>query len=292
MELVPIVAPAAEPVCVDDLMQQMDMGPIGDPTLSVSLARKLSGLLVAARVDCENYTRLAFVTQTWGLKCDSFPGRDFRYLPTGYAGLMLPKPPLQSIVSFQYVDTAGQLQTLLQDTTYGVNPAAPEYGYQLDRGGEEQPSKLIVSYPKLWPPTRMVPANVLVKFRCGYGGPLTVSTTEDSPVIAGPTFNPDDAPLLPLETGLPVSIPGAGPGGDLLVSNIASVDADGNATLAANAAAAVANVKGWFGNPIPSPIQQAILFLAQFYYEQGSIVDQPLPRMVRGLLDPYRNLVA
>jgi hypothetical protein len=296
MELVPITPPAAEPVLVTDLLNQLGLVMPSDAGLAAALTAGLTGKLVAARADCENYTRLAFITQTWGLKCDSFPGRDFRYLPTGYAALLLPKPPLQSIASFQYVDTAGQLQTLLQETTYGVDPAAPIYGYQLDRGGEEQPSKLIVSYPKVWPPTRMVPSNVLVKFRCGYGGPLTVSTTANSAVIAGPKFNPDDASLLPLETGLAVSIPGAGPvvGGNAtaLVTNIASVDGNGQATLATAATAAVMNAPGWFGAQVPQPILQAILFLAQWYYEQASVVDAPLPRVVRGLLDPYRNLVA
>lgn len=296
MEPVLLTPPAAEPVSVSDLMNQMGMGSFSDTDLNTALTSNLTGKLLAARADCENYTRMAFVTQTWGVKCDSFPGRDFRYLPTGYAALVLPKPPLQSIASFQYVDTAGAVQALLQDLTYGVDPAAPQYGYQLDRGGEGQPSKLIVSYPRVWPPTRMVPANVLVKFRCGYGGPLTVSTTAGSAVITGPVFNPDDAPLLPLERGLAVSIPGAGPvvgsTATPLVTNIASVDSFGQATLAKAATAAVTNVPGWFGDAVPAPILQAISFLAQWYYEQASVVDVPLPRVVRALLDPYRNLVS
>lgn len=296
MDIVLITPPPVEPVQVSDILNQLGLVMPSDAGLAASLTAQLTGLLQAARADCENYMRRVLITQTWGIKCDSFPGRDWRYLSHFFAAIELPKPPLQSIYSFQYVDVSGTLQTLLQDITYGTSISEPQYGYQLIRGSETQIGQLIVSYPRIWPPTRLVPANVLVKFRCGYGGPLVVTTAADSAVITGPVFNPDDAPLLPLEQGLAVSIPGAGPVvGDVatpLVTNIASVDGNGKATLAAPATATVTSATGWFGNPIPPEILQAIKFLAQWYYEQASVVDVPLPRVVRALLDPYRNLVA
>jgi len=70
------------------------------------------------------------------------------------------------------------------------------------------------------------------------------------------------------------------------------VDKDGVATLAATATKTVTRVSGWVGRPIPGPIKLAIKLLGQFYYEQGSVVDQPLPRAITALLAPYRNLVS
>jgi hypothetical protein len=138
----------------------------------------------------------------------------------------------------------------------------------------------------------MVPDNVLVKYRCGYGGPVTGSMDKGSNVLTGPSFNPDDAPVMAGETGTPVSVPGAGAAGAALNTFVASVDANGQATLADPAQAAAANVAVWVGKQIPVEIVRAIKFLAQWYYEQGSIVDQALPRVVTNLLQPYANEVS
>lgn len=295
MDIVLITRPPVEPITLDEAKRQCGFGPIEDSDRMPSqiLADDLRGYIHDAREHIENWTRRVLITQTWGIKCDSFPGRDFRYLPAGYAALELPKPPVQSIDSFQYVDVAGAVQTLLQDTTYGTSISEPQYGYQFIRGSETQVGQLIVSYPRIWPPTRMVPANVLVKFRCGYGGPLKVSTTATSAVVTGPVFNPDDAPLLPLEQGLAVSIPGAGADGGPLNTNIASVDINGQATLALAATAAVTNVQGWFGDPVPGVLTRAVKLMTQFYYDQScGRSRQDLQDTAHDLVNPYRNLVS
>ena len=295
MDIVLITPPPIEPVTLDEAKRQCGFGPIEDSDRAASqiLADDLRGYIKDAREHIENWTRRALITQTWAAKCDSFPGRDYRYLPQGYAAFKIPKPPVQSIYSFQYIDVSGTLQTLLQDTTYGVSITEPQYGYQFIRGSETQGGQLIVSYPRIWPPTRMVPANVLIKFRCGYGGPLTVSTTASSAVISGPKFNPDDAPLLPLETGLAVSIPGAGASGVTLNTNIASVDGSGNATLAIAASTAVTGVTGWFGDPVPGVITRAIKLMVQYYYEQAEgYLREDLETAACNLVNEYRNFVS
>lgn len=294
MDIVLITPPPIEPVTLDEAKRQCGFGPIEDSDRAASqiLADDLRGYIKDAREHIENWTRRALITQTWAAKCDSFPGRDYRYLPHGYAAFQIPKPPVQSIYSFQYIDVSGTLQTLLQDTTYGVSITEPQYGYQFIRGSETQGGQLIVSYPRIWPPTRMVPANVLIKFRCGYGGPLTVSTTASSAAISGPKFNPDDAPLLPLETGLAVSIPGAGADGATLKTNIASVDGSGNATLAIAATETVTNMTGWFGDPVPGVITRAIKLMVQYYYEQAEgYMREDLETAACNLVNEYRNLV-
>ena len=59
-----------------------------------------------------------------------------------------------------------------------------------------------------------MPDNTVVRFRCGYGGPITCSMTANSAVLTvtggSPlTFDADDAPLLAQETGLAIFVPGA-----------------------------------------------------------------------------------
>jgi hypothetical protein len=294
-DIVLIKPPAGEPVTPVQMMTQLGMGPVSDQTLAPVLASQLTNYISTARRDCENYTRRAFLTQTWLLRKDSFPGHNLRYEWNGYPEIELPKPPVQSISFFKYVDVSGTVQALTVDTTYGANPANPEYGYQFVRGSETQSGRLIPPFARPWPPTRMVPGNVIIQFRAGYGGPLSFSISANSAIPSvggGFIFNPDDAPLLVGDTGTSVCIPGAGPDGSVLDTFVASVDGSGNATLATPATTAVNNVSGWLGAHIPFEIVQAIMFLAQFYYEQGSVVDQPLPRVVTNLLDPYRNEVA
>jgi len=313
MSIALIQGPVAEPVTLSEVKLQLGFGPMqdSDRTASQILDQKLRAFIIAARQDCENWCNRVFLTQSWILRRDSFPGHNLRYEWNGYPQIELPKPPFQSVISFGYIDVAGTPQTLTQDTTYGTNPTNPQYGYQLERGSETEPGRLLPPFARPWPPTRMVPANVIVQFRCGYGGPITCSIEEGSPLLtvtggAPLSFDFDDAPLLPGETGLPIFIPGAGsptasainpatglPVLGALATNIASVNpANGVATLAANAAATVANVPGWAGQPLPKVIPTAILMLAEFYYEHGGCEDVPMPRVIESLLEPYRNFVS
>lgn len=297
-DIVLITPPVAEPVTLNDLKLQLGFGPMQDSDRAASqiLNEKLRAFIIAARQDCENWCNRAFITQTWLLKLNSWPGSDARYEWRGYPAIELPKPPAQSIYWVKYIDTSGSPQTLPFDTSYGN--ASLQYGYQFVRGSETQNGRLLPSWARPWPPVRMVPANVIVQFRCGYGGPITCSMQEGSALLtvaggAPLTFNADDAPALPGETGTPISVTGAGPGGAVLDTFIASVNpANGQATLANAASASVTSVPGWAGRPVPAVITTAIKMLAEFYYENGGCEDMPLPRVVESLLDPYRNLVA
>jgi hypothetical protein len=293
-EPVLIAPPLSEPVTLAEIKLQLGFGPVEDSTREASsiLNDKLRPLLLAARRECESYTRRVFITQRWLLRMDGFPGKDWRYNWNGYPAIMFPKPPLQSIDFVKYVDTFGQVQSLPFDTTYGNN--SPQYGYQLWRGSETEPGLIYSSWARPWPPTRMVPSNVLVQFRCGYGQPIICSMTGGSAVLSvtgGITFNPDDAPLMVGDTGLPISVPGAGANGGTLNTFIASVDGSGNATLRDSAAAAVTNVSGWAGTPVPEEIRTAIKLTVEAYYDKGWEGGE-LPAAARRQLDYYRNLVA
>ena len=284
-----IVPPAVEPVALTDFknLLRIDAG-------DTSWDSTLTFFLQAAREQVENYCRIALITQTWLLRLDSFPSVAIRYDRNGYPQILLPKPPFQSVQSFSYVDTSGAVQPLTRDASYGTNLAAPFYGYQLEPGGGILPAALTPPWARPWAPQRMVPANTTLQFRCGYGGPVTVSMTSGGAVLTAPgfTFNPDDAPAITGDLGTAISIPGAGASGAALVTNVASV-ANGVATLAAPAATAVSNVTAWLGAPVPFSLCVAIMFLAQFYFEKGAVSDEMPPRIIDSLRNGgFRNLVS
>jgi hypothetical protein len=206
----------------------------------------------------------------------------------------MPLPPTQSVDFVKYVDVSGAVQTLPLDTTYGNGGL--QYGYQFARGGETAGARLLSGWARPWPPTRMVPANVLVQFRCGFGQPITCSMTAGSAVLTvsgGITFNPDDAPLMAGDTGLPIYVNRAGVGGIDLETFIAAVDGNGNATLAEAASSTVANMPGWAGVAVPEEIRNAVRLMVEFYYEraQGNL-NLNLKDAAEDELGPWRNLVA
>jgi hypothetical protein len=294
-DIVLVTPPAAEPVSLADIKLQLGFGPMQDSDRAASeiLNQKLRDKMLAARKYCENYTNRVLVTQTWLIRLDGFPGHNFRYDGRMYPQIQLPKPPLQSVFFFKYVDTAGVVQDLAIDTTYGSSTI--QYVYQLIRGSETQPARLLSGWARPWPPTRLVPGNVIVQIRCGYGGPITATTVANSTALTTPMkFNPDDAPLLVGDTGLPISIPGAGLAGTTLNTFVASVDpVTGAATLKDQAKVAVTNVQGWAGVPIPAEFTNAIKLMTEFYYgeSQGNL-NLDLKVAAEDELGGYRNLVS
>lgn len=284
MSIALITPPAVEPITVAQLMNQMGFATIADGTLEAVLNTQLTTAIQGARGNIESFLRRVLITQHWLLRRDCFT----------HHAIDLPKPPFQSIDWFKYVDNGGSVQDLLLDSTYGQNFSSP-YGYQLDRGSETQPASLYPPWSKPWPPTLRVPSSIMVQFRCGYGGPIKVSMTQGSAVLSTNTiFNPDDAPLMVGDTGLPICVPGAGANalnGPPLNTHIASIDANGQATLANEAITAVTNVQAWAGYPVPPDIIKAMLLLAQFYYEQASVGGE-IPAYIMDSIWGYRNLVS
>ncbi len=292
--LVLIMPPAQEPIQLAEFKAFLEL-----PASDTSRDAKLMGFLVAAREDCERTLRIKLLTQTWLLRLDSFPGINVMYERNGYPLISLPYPPFQSVDFVRYVDVAGAVQELYRDTTYGNELTPSFYAYQIEPGGGVKPARVMPTWARPYPPNRLVPASVLVQFRCGFGGPLTVSMDANSKAltIAGSfPFNPDDAPLMVGDTGTKIRVPGAGPqvanAPTDLVTTIAAVDADGNATLADSATTAVADVRAWLGSPIPEALRTSIMFHSQFFFEQGAVVDQALPRVVASLRSSYRNMVS
>jgi len=162
------VAPADEPVTRDEAMlfcraDNPEEAPLFD------------GLIRAARRRVERGSSRQLVTATWQLTLDSFfdleprsrwtlqavPGQEdlipqLRGIGIFSAGnvIRLPKSPLRSVVSVQYVDTGGNPQTL--------DPSR----YLTDLVG--QPGRIAPAYGTFWPITRRQINAVTVTFTAGY----------------------------------------------------------------------------------------------------------------------------
>lgn len=166
MALVQFTAPTVEPVTTAEAKDHLRVDITADDALIVNLVK-------AARVWSERYTRRSFVETEWDLVLDLFPpaanryyafdeynrfdlGRDFR-APSSLAQdtLLMPRPPLRSVTSINYVNTNG-VTTLL---------AAAEYQVVT----KWEPGRVVPAFTKVWPETRDQPEAVTIRYKAGFG---------------------------------------------------------------------------------------------------------------------------
>jgi uncharacterized phiE125 gp8 family phage protein len=110
----------------------------------------VAGLIAAARRYCEAFQNRAYVTQTWDLFLNAFPS----------GCIKVPLPPLQSVASIKYKDSAGVLQTLESS------------GYLVDAFSE--PGLICYAYGKSWPTNYPEINSVQIRFVAGYGAAADV----------------------------------------------------------------------------------------------------------------------
>ena len=111
----------------------------------------ISGLIVAARERAETFIGRALITQTWNWIMDRFPGS---------REILLPLPPLQSVVSFTYKNAAEEDKTI-EAADYIVD-TAPE------------PGRVVLAKDAYWPIEELYPVSaVQVQFIAGYGDAAT-----------------------------------------------------------------------------------------------------------------------
>lgn len=148
---------------------QLVTGPVEEP---ISLAQAKNHLridysdddaliqsqIIAVREYAETAVNRAFVSQTWRYVLDAFPA-----VPSGalswqsnFAQFRIPFPPLQSISSIVWLDTAGT-PTTLATTDYVVDTSS-------------EPARVALAFGKSWPsnPLQTI-AGVQVTFVAGYG---------------------------------------------------------------------------------------------------------------------------
>lgn len=122
----------------------------------------LSSLVTVSREHLENETRRAFNTQTWDLTLD-YDWPRTRLWNYSKPRIVLPRPPVQSVTSVSYIDTAGASQVLASDQ------------YKLARGNTGE-WFIEPAYNVTWPSVRQELATITIRFVAGYG-----STANDVP---------------------------------------------------------------------------------------------------------------
>jgi uncharacterized phiE125 gp8 family phage protein len=140
MALIIISPPSTEPITVAEAK--------ASPSLRVAVATDdtdIGTLITTARMQVEDYTNHALITQTWELVLDGFPS----------GGIVLPLPPLQSVTSIKYIDTDGTQQTLSSSL------------YDLD--SDTEPGMVAPAYGESWPSTRDEINAVRVRYVAGFG---------------------------------------------------------------------------------------------------------------------------
>lgn len=138
MSLILIQAPATEPVTVAEAKLHQRIEHAEEDAL-------IATYIKAARMTCEHILQRALVTQTWERVLDAFPPREIE----------LGMPPVQSVVSVKYTDTAGNEQTL-SNTLYTLEPVL-------------EPGFVLPAYGTCWPATMDTVNAVRVRFVAGYG---------------------------------------------------------------------------------------------------------------------------
>lgn len=107
----------------------------------------IADLITAAREYCEDITRRALAKQTIEVYLDKFPSaRDIE----------LPRPPLVSVTSVKYKDSAGIETTMTADADYLVD-------------ADSEPGRIVLPYGKSWPSFTPYPVNpVVIQYEAGY----------------------------------------------------------------------------------------------------------------------------
>jgi uncharacterized phiE125 gp8 family phage protein len=138
-----ITAPTVEPVSLSEAKLHLRVDGTDDDDL-------ITGLIVAARENCELVTRRALVTQTRELTLNKWPV---------YRGIHFPVLPLQSVTAITYTPDEGEAVVIdggdyVVDTVYG---------------------RLVLKADAVWPTAALqVVAAIKVRYVAGYGSAVAV----------------------------------------------------------------------------------------------------------------------
>ena len=141
------VAPATL-ISTDDMKDWLKVDISDDDTLIGDLVDAVAGHLDGR----DGILGRALLTQTWTLQLDDFPCETW---DDPYAGIRVPLPPLQSVSSITYLDTAGAEQTLAT-SVYAVDTAS-------------QPGIISLRNGQSWPSVLDQRNAVTITFVAGYG---------------------------------------------------------------------------------------------------------------------------
>jgi len=149
--------PATEPITLAEMRLHLGITRADDTARDTII----TGRIVSARQWAEEYTRRAFITQTWGSYGADFPGdRSIAGLSLGgqdYSAIKL-RGKVQSVTYIKYLDGDGVVQPLgssLYLVDLITNSVVPAYG-------------------TVWPSGRIQLNGVEIEYICGYGNAAAV----------------------------------------------------------------------------------------------------------------------
>lgn len=158
-----VTGPASEPVSTSDFEAQKRV------TLDASEFDKVTGFLTAAREMAEQYTRRAFVTQTWqasfSLTDGSTTGRPFvDYMTSGSfcapdampRAIELARPPLVSVDSIVYYTDGSDTPATFASSNYQVSTI----GYK---------GRVMLRTGSVWPSALRPMDSIVITYTAGYG---------------------------------------------------------------------------------------------------------------------------
>lgn len=141
--------PAAEPLTTAEAKSWLRVTSSDEDTL-------IDVLIESARTRAETFVNRAFINQTWIQKLDRFPGWEW----------VVPLPPISSVTTLTYLDTAGSSQSLTQNTDFLVHSNTQGF------------ATLTPVYAGSWPATYGQGEDVTLTFVAGYGA-TSASIPED-----------------------------------------------------------------------------------------------------------------
>lgn len=139
-----VVDPAELPVTLDDVKAHARIEIEEDDLL-------VEGFMRAATEFAEYRTQRSLVTQEWELRYTKFPAPEDH--------IYLPRPPLQELISFKYVNASGDETDVDTDLYTVLMPVGPMAGKAV----------IVRNYSKSWPSYRTQPLGLVLRFRAGYG---------------------------------------------------------------------------------------------------------------------------
>ena len=162
MGLVRTSPPTVEPVSVSEAKVHLEAIDSTHDTM-------LSLLIAAARQYAESYCNRSFITQSWRLTLDAFPGRwDQSMSPAGVSfslprnAVLLERAPIQSVDAITYTDMGGVERVI-------DSPGSPDYA--IDLSGSL--GRMTPGFGRIWPITLPQIGVVSIDYTAGYGDAAT-----------------------------------------------------------------------------------------------------------------------
>ena len=144
-ELILDTAPASQPFDATEAKTHLRVDISDDDTL-------ITDLITAAREKFEEINGRTLFTTTWKLILDDWPSKDY---------IVLPRPPLASVTSIDYIDKDGN------STTF----SSGNYVVETDR----TPGRVHLGYDKQWPTVTLRPASpITITYVAGWSSTASI----------------------------------------------------------------------------------------------------------------------